>query len=1153
MLPVPSPATSVLPSPKSWDEFEDIVSDIYARRWRDLHAVRNGRGGQRQHGVDIYGQPEHLGGRYAGVQCKRFEDGRLTKKKLLAEIAAAERFSPPLAEYTVATTERRDAALQQAAREINEQRARDGAFPVHIASWEDLCGTLVDPNNRDLFAKHYLDSWSAFAGSGVLAPYPDGLADDIVRRYNCWLEESTATFPVPGLGVALPIETAWIRLGARRDRERDETPRPTTIEEWIARYHEWERLAERADDTDDTFDAEHLVDLARRVVVVAGSGAGKSTLLKRVAHHLSGAGHRVLRVRLPLVAAVLRETGDIDRALLRVAVAGSGISEADARHALDHPDYLLADGLDECDPDRALVASALTTWAAGHPETGVVAATRPVGYDPGAFPGWEHAELLPLNKEDIRRYARQLISARLVGDAAVARPMASFERQLEHNRAASLAARNPLLLGFLVDLCVDDVDLGHSRAALYDHILERAYRRPLHDREAPPPVSHPVARFVLGAAGWYLIDRPALSRPALIDLLGADVAHELDCRPLQAQAMADETVRFWEERGIIERLTLHDGEAVAFVHRSLCEYAAGHHAAQFDDDDLRAWLTRVRRESRWREAVLLAAGSDTAAADRIATHLLQLDDPIDPTSTEAVLAAAALAEVPHREADTLGAVAGRLEQRLTSAMPSIAYEAAAAALGLASLAPDIIGPIAAPLVDHQQQWTRIAAVRLALACGDHYIDSDAVEAFVDDVVADRLEKPNPLDLGQWWRLDTETDFLNDSVLHGLERLTRERLGIQMHDLVDRVISGHAVSIGTYGAVLTLLRQAGGYEDILAREGARIAEATRNLRSMGFDRERMEQADRAFLNAVRRATGGGSSRAPVGSQREPLALGALIHGMRWLKRPVYAWEVLAWRRDEGAVDSVLRSTIAALGIDARAVDEDAAWALENLDTIHGEALSGGIIGRVRDLPSSHTWEANRVVRVPREDLVRALAHPSPVIAMHAAQLLYNGAAGPDIGEPLRVALQSSKTETLRLLARMAPYVWKDDAWEVVLERLVGPLDPGCRYLLEALPGLPGSRGTAARSRWCARRSAPTTCASSSRLQTPRPRSAVQSRMPWSLISPEHSSDGRRRACHAWCMAAPCTAPHAPHALLSPLILGPRSSMRLRGAVRLTARR
>ncbi|MDY6875891.1 MAG: tetratricopeptide repeat protein [Chloroflexota bacterium] len=154
---MPTVPQSELPIPRSWDEFEDIVADLYSRMWDDPNTQRYGRTGQAQQGVDICGRPPHLHGRYAGVQCKRYSDRTLAQRKIEREIAKAENFSPPLAEYIIATTEHRDAKLQQVVRQINEERQSAGRFSVHVVFWEDLCSHLSHPANNDLLQKHYAD------------------------------------------------------------------------------------------------------------------------------------------------------------------------------------------------------------------------------------------------------------------------------------------------------------------------------------------------------------------------------------------------------------------------------------------------------------------------------------------------------------------------------------------------------------------------------------------------------------------------------------------------------------------------------------------------------------------------------------------------------------------------------------------------------------------------------------------------------------------------------------------------------------------------------------------------------------------------------------------------------------------------------------
>ena len=146
---MPSPTTTDLPIPKSWDEFEDICADLLKCMWSDPYVVRNGRSGQGQHGVDIYGKPVHLKGRdseIAGAQCKRVE--ALTEKDLKNEIEQATEFKPSLEEYLLLTTLKRDASLQEYVRTQDWEINR-----VEILFWEDLSLQLSESD--ELLKKHF--------------------------------------------------------------------------------------------------------------------------------------------------------------------------------------------------------------------------------------------------------------------------------------------------------------------------------------------------------------------------------------------------------------------------------------------------------------------------------------------------------------------------------------------------------------------------------------------------------------------------------------------------------------------------------------------------------------------------------------------------------------------------------------------------------------------------------------------------------------------------------------------------------------------------------------------------------------------------------------------------------------------------------------
>jgi tetratricopeptide (TPR) repeat protein len=126
-----------IPLPKGDDDFEDLVLALYRAVWQDPGAKLHGRRGQRQHGVDLYGEDR------VGVQCKHHGSATLIQDKdllaeLLEEVEKAKGFEPPLRRFIFVTTARRSATLQREARQLTERHEKDGLFAVEVFGWEDL-------------------------------------------------------------------------------------------------------------------------------------------------------------------------------------------------------------------------------------------------------------------------------------------------------------------------------------------------------------------------------------------------------------------------------------------------------------------------------------------------------------------------------------------------------------------------------------------------------------------------------------------------------------------------------------------------------------------------------------------------------------------------------------------------------------------------------------------------------------------------------------------------------------------------------------------------------------------------------------------------------------------------------------------------------
>ena len=126
------------PPPNNPDEFESLCLDLWKDIWNDPGAEKNGRSGQPQAGVDLYGRP---GGQWVGVQCKQ-KDGllrsRISVAELEGEVCEGLKFTPKLRTFILATTGPADAKMQQRARELTEEHRAKGLFSVEVWSWEKI-------------------------------------------------------------------------------------------------------------------------------------------------------------------------------------------------------------------------------------------------------------------------------------------------------------------------------------------------------------------------------------------------------------------------------------------------------------------------------------------------------------------------------------------------------------------------------------------------------------------------------------------------------------------------------------------------------------------------------------------------------------------------------------------------------------------------------------------------------------------------------------------------------------------------------------------------------------------------------------------------------------------------------------------------------
>ena len=856
----------------------------------------------------------------------------------------------------------------------------------------------------------------------------------VTTRFATWIHETNAHFYCPALQQAFPIDFAWSQVGPMEEATGDgATLGITALEAEIRRYQEWARLA-RPRRVEGTMDADAFVNSQRLTVIVGGPGSGKTTLGRKLAF-VATEDRSAVRVRLSTVAALLMNGRTFENALIETAVDSSGLNARDGREILASVHRMIADGLDECDPRRVEVAVGLSRWAASHSQTSICVFTRPVGHSPAMLPGFRHAELLPLESEKVQKIVEWMIASKITDPSKAAGHVAKFMEGLNEKSGrdvASIAARNPLLLSFLVRLFLDGQSIEGRRAALFSRIVELIWNSAPTERiSSGTVVDRATAWAAAEVVGWSSIEQSDRRVAQIYDLVSKRLGSGID-----AAKRAELSIRQWEEHGLIERLTLGSLDAIVFVHVALGEYLAGRRLAALDPQEFEAVISQHRKKAKWREPILLCAG--VGAAQRVIDALLALDNPVDPESTEALLAAAALEEseggtVP---GDTINQLAEHLKQRLLSGIPLVAVEAGLGLVSVAQTAPDLVGTIALEQWDHDQAWTRLAAICAGLAGGSGLIPTDKIVNWIKEFKSS-TEFSFGSGISEW---PSGTHDLQKAALpNALKRVAKELPPAEAEQIVVAFLTRPNISVAMMEAARSELKEEPyrSWAERAYRSVVRIDIAADMFERMKLFENVSQAAKEVVLNGILAACSKNHDQVVNRPSRFPL-LATLLGSMGFWELPLSDVAAILMTPRE-VLQEVLRGAIIALNLDADKLSEEASNFLNRKE----ELLE---IER-RELEPD--WNRLRAVNLNLQLLTEALLQESWFVAWNGARLFQ--ACQEQSGRPdlLTRVLREGKGHSLHLVGFLANDIWGETTFEVLRDRLERELSSGCGFLYEPL--------------------------------------------------------------------------------------------------------
>ena len=377
-----------------------------------------------------------------------------------------------------------------------------------------------------------------------------------------------------------------------------------------------------------------------------------------------------------------------------------------------------------------------------------------------------------------------------------------------------------------------------------------------------------------------------------------------------------------------DELTVRGLSAITFVHPAIGEYAAALRVTEMEREDLAQWLHVAARAPEWREVVLLAAAH---RAEDIVELLVEGDDPSDVTATEGCLAAAALAEESQQDPRLVGPVVKCIKSRLESPVQMVSMEAAEAAVGLASLAPELLGPIGRDLIGHEHPWSNFAGVAIAMTAGSEYITTDQAQDWLGTFIR-KKEHVLALVSHPWSSFDDSVgrDLTAVALRRAAERIMDDLPADDAEATLERLLLDGSVTSAEYRAVVQAVQYHGMaplLERVAAQRGMRgtleyhekwLAEST--------------QAWRVLLEAT--VTAIGAARAPSDHTLGHCSSwgGAVFQAMGVHGVPVGEF-VYVGRMSSTEIEplvEVIRGTVFALGADETALADEINRFLDVLD-------------------------------------------------------------------------------------------------------------------------------------------------------------------------------------------------------------------------------
>ncbi len=867
----------------------------------------------------------------------------------------------------------------------------------------------------------------------------------LLAAFCSWMADTNSEFDIPGIPKPLQIDDAWIELSARVGSTDPEIS--MGVAEALEFYHTWTQGNHRNERDTIIIKGQTLGRFVRCGVVLGGPGMGKSVLLKKLARTYSLEEFPVLHFTAKNLAQRMKATGcSFEEGIVALGTDGSSLPFSPHTLRLASQWVILSEALDEAGSVHDIVIEGLIKFAAGYLNSRIIVTTRPIGYTSALLREWRHYELQPLESNSVIQDLERLVCSVVEESSEQEKTLAFAKEQINQSDNAKIAARSPLILGLISALAIKKILFGDTRTQLYERLFKQ-----MEKPRFAPDVNAGLTSFILSTFldtfAWEILHDPTADLADLLQRCGEQLASALSVPSLNACMVAEKCFDYWERNGMVEKVNHAGVEAATFIHKTFGEYAAARYLAKMPKEKSRYEIEKHINDKSWSEVLVFA--SSLGLIDMVLASYINANRFVTHKAISSALSTVIKSDfLPSDE--LLKAVIEAATRYLISPISWEAISIGNKLLDLCHKYPQDVVSSTASYVNHEQPWTRIAALAVMTSTNSMPHDWPKLKEFVLDLpsfldtVCDKSW--GKFDFGSWpgRQLDALYDF---TVRETLKRFSSDDAGLLLLPLLT--MSYHGSSKGAVELLEILL-------EYNRPDLAKQFDKDRMYEPLGqrFDLywEPFNASFSAFITALSLQFVNFDSGGILEETTILWSLSGFCYAIglqKQSRRDVWPSEITP---DDKSIQEVLRGCVLASGVDPMLLGKDVALFVKGLAGKKEDHCSLFLFRHTEDVDiDDMNWELAKGMDLLK--LETSLHYSSLWVVLFAAQLIEINATLEELVSIVTRVFDTGSGYALLAASELCLQLEEPFKSETLLDRLEKPLHAGCQYLFGALAQLP----------------------------------------------------------------------------------------------------